>query len=120
MSRQIITANRLRDGAVVYLTPEGLWSESLDGARVAGSRDEVERLLAGAERAVADRIIVDVYAFPVADEGRGGAPVADAREDPRRRAPTTHPAFARNPGPARADDDRRRAPAARNGCHVPL
>ena len=119
MSRQIITANRLRDGAVVYLTPEGLWSESLDGARVAGSRDEVERLLAGAERAVADRIIVDVYAFPVADEDAAVRPL-QMREKIRAAGPTTHPAFARNPGPVRADDDRRRAPAARNGCHVPL
>jgi len=40
MSKQILTANRLSDGLVVYLTELGTWSEAIDDARVAAGAED--------------------------------------------------------------------------------
>lgn len=94
---QIVTANRLRDGAVVYLTAEGRWSETLACGVVVEDKTEVADLLAVAERSVADRLVVAPYAFPVRLEGGGPRPV-QKREQIRAAGPTVHPQFARATG----------------------
>lgn len=94
MSSQIVTANRLADGAVVYLTGEGRWTEVLGCARVAEGKEEVEGLLALAERSVTDRLVVGPYAFPVAT-GPGGLRPTQMREVIRAAGPTVHPQFGR-------------------------
>ena len=61
----VVTANRLLDGIVVYLAKDGGWTEELDDARLAETEDETKVLEAEAAKAVADRIVVAVYPMPV-------------------------------------------------------
>ena len=71
---KVFTANRLREGDVVYLTGTGDWSTRLDEAAVITAPDETERAEAFAERAVTERIIVGPYLMKVArDTEREGA-----------------------------------------------
>ena len=66
-----MTANRLADGLVVYLTDGGQWSERIDAARVADGKDEAALLLADAERDVANCRVVAAYLIDVAREPGG-------------------------------------------------
>ena len=79
-----ITANRLEDGAVVYLDREGQWTARLEeAARYDG--DAGEAALAEAQVRVAE--IADIYLI---DLGGDGAPAGRAtlRETIRRAGPT--------------------------------
>jgi len=59
----VITANRLRDGAVVYRTAENRWSTAIDDAAVATTAEQAKALLASA---AGDGIAaVDPYVAPV-------------------------------------------------------
>ncbi len=90
MASNIVTANRLRDGEVVYLAAAGGWTEWLAGSRVARSDEETAALLAIAEVAFRDRLVVDVYAMAVAESGGAIAPLSQ-RERIRALGPTTRP-----------------------------
>ena len=61
----VITANRLTDGIVVYLAPDGGWTEDIGRARFAETEDETSILEAQANQAVKDRIVVAMYPMPV-------------------------------------------------------
>lgn len=61
----VVTANRLTDGIVVYLAPDGSWIEDIAYARFAASEDETQVLERIGEQAVKDRIVVAMYAMPV-------------------------------------------------------
>jgi hypothetical protein len=63
---QIVTANRLRDGAVVFLTATGDWSTNVDDAEIARSADIAARLQAVADKASVDRVVVGPYLIEVA------------------------------------------------------
>lgn len=66
---QIMTANRLSDGLVVFLDAGGAWTETLGEARIAQTPEqsaEMERLAAAAKAA---NIVVDQYLVDVAEEG---------------------------------------------------
>jgi hypothetical protein len=69
MGTQLVTANRLVDGAVVYLAEGNVWSERIGGGRLAANKEEGVALLAAAERAVAERKVVDPYLIDVVVEG---------------------------------------------------
>ncbi len=71
MSRQIVTANRLSDGAVVYLTPRGGWSEAIVDGRVADGEFEIKDLMAWAHRAAARNEVVGPYSMAIDPESRG-------------------------------------------------
>jgi len=71
---EVITANRLTDGIVVYLASDGTWVEDLARARVAVSEDEIKVLESEAARAVAERRVVGTYPMAVAVED--GIPTA--------------------------------------------
>jgi hypothetical protein len=71
---EVITANRLTDGIVVYLAPDGSWVEDLAHARVAVTEDEVKALESEAAKAIAERRVVATYPMAVAVED--GIPVA--------------------------------------------
>ena len=62
----VVTANRLKDGIVVYLAPNGSWTEEIGRARIAESEDEVSALEAQAAEAVKAREVVAVYPMDVA------------------------------------------------------
>lgn len=69
MSFQIVTANRLRDGAVVYLSRTLGWSERIADSRLCDGAEDRDRLLAVATRAVTRCEIVDPYAVDVVEDG---------------------------------------------------
>ena len=62
----VVTANRLKDGIVVYLGSDGRWTEEIGHARIAETEDEVAALEAQAAEAVKARVVVAVYPMDVA------------------------------------------------------
>jgi len=89
MAATVVTANRLLDGAVVYMAPEGRWTECLETAWVA-DKSEGDELLALADRAVADRLVVTPYLIDVEADATGIRP-RHIKEVIRRRGPTVRP-----------------------------
>lgn len=84
---QILTANRLDDGRVVFLAEDGSWSPRLSEARVA--RDEaaeadLEAVGLAAER---DCRVVGCYLVPVAERD-GHIEATSARERIRAQGPS--------------------------------
>jgi len=69
MKLDLVSANRLTDGHVVYLSRNGGWSESITDGRTAATEEESSTLLADAERAVTAGIIVSPYLISIADDG---------------------------------------------------
>ncbi len=66
MALKVVTANRLNDGDVVYLTAHGDWSAWLDDSGPAETPEHEAALLERAEQAVHERLVVDPYLMPVA------------------------------------------------------
>ncbi len=62
----VITANRLTDGVVVYLAAGGQWTEAIANAQVADGEEETKALETIAENAVREREVVGVYPMPIA------------------------------------------------------
>lgn len=83
---KVLTANRLSDGAVVYLGADG-WSEWIENARVAGDGETAADLEACGTRAVAERQVVDPYLIEVREDAGRLAP-ARLRERIRAAGPT--------------------------------
>ncbi len=92
MALTVMTANRLREGDVVYLTAEGAWSQWLHEAEVAGGKDGEARLEAAAQAAEAGRLVIGPYLMKVTEEGGRPRPLG-TREKIRAKGPTTHPNF---------------------------
>ena len=88
MPLMVLTANRLRDGEVVYLAPSQLWCESLQEALATAEGDGQGRMTALGEAAVIARQVVDPYLMAVADEGGLLRPLSQ-REKIRAAGPTT-------------------------------
>ena len=61
----VLTANRLSDGAVVFLDFEGAWSESFAEAVAASSPDEVRALEDRGAYDAAQNIVVEPYLVEV-------------------------------------------------------
>ncbi len=82
---EIITANRLGDGLVIFLTTTG-WSESIDAAEVSESKESTAALLA---RADADAgLVVGPYAIDVERQPDGSLKALKYREALRTRGPS--------------------------------
>jgi hypothetical protein len=60
---QVMTANRLRDGDVVFLTRSGVWSEKVDDAVLAQEPQAVAALEARAEEDVRANLVTGQYLF---------------------------------------------------------
>ena len=85
----VVTANRLRDGAVVYRTPDDHWSSRLDEAAVVNTAPAATALLAAA---VADDVsAVGAYVAPVRIGSDGRPEPGNLRERIRHAGPTTAP-----------------------------
>jgi uncharacterized protein DUF2849 len=67
----VVTANRLVDGIVVYLASDGSWTEEIGRARLAETEEETKALEEEAAKAVKERRVVAVY--PMAVEIKEGA-----------------------------------------------
>ena len=63
---QVVTANRLRDGAVVYLATTGAWSTRIAESNVAYDAAAAAKLLAIGEQAALDRVVVGPVLIEVA------------------------------------------------------
>jgi hypothetical protein len=73
---QVVTANRLRDGVVVFLTATGEWSTKVDDSEVAHDAASAARLQAVGDRAMTDRIVVAPYLIEVVAHGQVIQPVS--------------------------------------------
>ena len=87
MAQQIVIANDLRSGAVVYLTKDGRWSPSPDTAALADSDGSAAALLARAERDVESCLVVGAELIDVEAGGDHIQPVR-LREVIRAKGPT--------------------------------
>lgn len=92
---QAVTANRLSDGEVVYLAPDGRWSERLDDCRTAAGTADSEAMMEAGVRAEQARVVIGAYLFevecaPPPEGGAGGVTLrpAQLREVIRARGPT--------------------------------
>ena len=73
---QVVTANRLRVGDVVYLASYDAWVHDIGRAIVARDAQQLVALEARAERAVADQLVVGVYAIDVDENGGAAKPLS--------------------------------------------
>jgi hypothetical protein len=55
---QVVIANRLRDGVVVFLGTDGRWLETLEGCPASESEEASDALVEAAERAVQNQEVV--------------------------------------------------------------
>ena len=63
----VLTANRLHDGIVVFLTADGRWVESIEAAVVARSPDGARALQEQGVRDAAANLVVEPYLAEVAE-----------------------------------------------------
>ena len=87
MTIQVISANRLGDGIVVYLAADGEWSERIVHARVIDGEEQGEAALDVAGGAVEARTVVDPYLVDITDSGGERRPTLN-REMIRAQGPT--------------------------------
>jgi hypothetical protein len=97
MTQQLVSANRLTDGLVVYLTADAGWSERLADGHIAADETTAERLLAVAKKAERERIVVDAYLIDVA-EFDGELRPTKYREYIRAEGPTVRPDIGKQAG----------------------
>ena len=84
----VITANRLSDGVVVFQAVDAAWSEDFNRAAVLADPQATADALARAKRDEANNLVVDAYAVPVEERNGHFAPRA-LREAIRAAGPTT-------------------------------
>ena len=84
---EIVTANSLADGRVVFRTATG-WSLRIDDAELLTTKEATEAALALAADDAAANLVVDVYAIAVSRDGGRLVPVR-LRERIRASGPTT-------------------------------
>jgi len=75
MTKQVLTANDLRSGGVVFLTPKGDWSPYIAMASVSDNCCSAEQLEAQGQRSVADQLIVGPFLIDVNTESGVPSPV---------------------------------------------
>ncbi len=91
---QVVTASRIYDGTVVYLTRDGGWTEWITDGRVSRSDEERDEMMAVARASADLPDVVEPYVIDVVEEAGVVRPVR-YREAIRAQGPTTHPAFAK-------------------------
>ena len=84
---QIVTANRLGDGQVVFLTADGNWSTAIGDSVVAEDDAFAEELLALGQRAERDCEVIGPYLIDVRRKG-GVIEAVAIREAIRASGPT--------------------------------
>ena len=84
----VITANRLTDGVVLFRTADENWTEDFNRAAVQADPEATARALARAKEDEASNLVVDAYAVPVEQRNGHVAPRA-LREAIRAAGPTT-------------------------------
>jgi hypothetical protein len=87
---QIATANRLRDGVAVFLTPSGQWSEAIDEAALAQEPLAAAALEARAKDDERRTLVIGSYLID-AERRDGRVRAAHIRERLRALGPTVRP-----------------------------
>jgi len=91
MTVQVVTANRLRDGVIVWLTAQHTWSEEFTASKPLRDAAEAQAALDGTAADVKARLVVGPYLAEVAETPEGIRP-NNARERIRAsRLPTIIP-----------------------------
>jgi hypothetical protein len=90
MSDQVLTANRLSDGVVVYLTGSGTWSEWIEDSRIARDAAASTALLACGLDASDGQVADAPYLIDVAMENGNLRPLR-YREQIRASGPSIRP-----------------------------
>lgn len=98
--QQVITANRLRDGVVVFVAAEHRWVERLADAAVFYSVDAAAAALQSAHEDESANTVLDIYAVDVIERG-GNLRPAKLREAIRAQGPTVHPEHGKLAGQVR-------------------
>lgn len=88
MGWTVITANRLREGDVVYLTEGASWTTRLPEAYAVETPVEERALLAAADREVAKQLVIGAYAMPVTSSPFGLCPVSRREKIRAQRGPS--------------------------------
>jgi hypothetical protein len=83
---QVLTANRLRDGEVVYWR-DSAWGEHFTEAQIFVDKPSADVALAAAQAFVKDRIVVNPYLFAVRDDN-GRIRAVEEREIIRSEGPS--------------------------------
>lgn len=65
MTAQVLTANRLSDGEVVYLAADGAWVESLAAAQVVSTAESEAQAVATGAAAERELKVVHAYLFDI-------------------------------------------------------
>jgi hypothetical protein len=95
-SLQVLTANRLRDGIVLYRRQDG-WVQTLAEADVYADKPAADAALAAATAELARNTFVAPYLFEVRRDDAGVRPVKE-REIIRAAGPTVHPGVGKQAG----------------------
>ena len=86
MTQQILTANRLHDGAVVYLAADQGWTRNIESG-LPSDPENTEALIQAAEKAVEAQIIIAPYLIDVEIDDKSIRPLR-FREKIRAKGPT--------------------------------
>ena len=84
----IVTANRIGDGAVVYLAPGAQWTVDIKEAEVAADKAALAALEAVAAQAAAEQRVVAVYGMEVGLSDGRPAPLSMREKIRAQRGPT--------------------------------
>ena len=84
---QMIVANRLTDGHVVFLAADGGWVEAIEAGHLASDQDAAQRLLTDAQLAESRNVVVEPYLIEIRTETGLRVPVS-YREAIRAAGPT--------------------------------
>jgi len=90
----VITANDLKTGLVVYQMDDNRWSESVQGAEILTDKKTLAGGLSRAKTAEDKQLVVGVYEIEV-EHTDGEVQPTRYRERLRAHGPSTHPEFSR-------------------------
>jgi len=98
MADKILTGNRLSDGLVIFLGPDGGWTEDVNLARVTVNDVEDEALDELGQAAAKAQLVVDPYLIDIV-EAEGKIIPVRYREKIRAFGPSIHPDYAKQDVP---------------------
>ena len=93
---QVITANRLRDGTVVFFAAEADWVEGIEAARVFDTAEAAAAGMAATKKDEQDHLVLAVCAIDVTRTD-GTLKPSRLREAIRASGPTVHPEHGKQP-----------------------
>ena len=88
MATQMVTANRLTDGMVVYLTKSGDWATQFAAGAVLADQPAADAALEDAAKAAKQQLIVGQYLIDVLVEGDAVKPTSTRERIRADRGPT--------------------------------